>query len=65
MDLDEEKVVIKKINTSNKILEDLLKSYKDHARVKTQDRGSLNEVTRRNEENKLFNNTKHVRCSTE
>jgi hypothetical protein len=33
MDLDEGKVVIKKINTSSKTLENLLKTYKYHARV--------------------------------
>jgi hypothetical protein len=33
MDLDKDKGMIKKINTSSKTLEDLSKSYKDHARV--------------------------------
>jgi hypothetical protein len=31
MELDEGKVVIKKINTSSKTLEDSLKTYKHHA----------------------------------
>ena len=50
MELDEGKVVIKKINTSSKTLEDSLKTYKDYAGV--QDTSQKEHEQRDNEETK-------------
>lgn len=54
MDLNKDKVTIEMINTTSNILEDLLKTYKDHARV--QDIKWKN-VRRRIIENKLLRST--------
>jgi hypothetical protein len=61
MVLDKGKEVIMKVNISRKILEYLLSTYKDHARVQITRLKKPKQRDGKNKENKLLSSTRRVR----